>query len=378
MLCAGRPKRKLFTLFALGSVCFAGLAGAASPTSGGAVWFVAHMAAAQIFLAGVVTVRSAVWKLNYPREFRGQITARIQRIRSIGSVTAVLIAGGMLDHDPHSYRLIFPIAALFGLWGVRLSTFIRVRGERPGAAGLRQASGEGRSRGGWTEPFALSSLLSPAQVLGQMVRVLREDRRFARYCVAQSLTGISNHMTIAVAVAIVTQRLDPGNEWGFWMSTALVTALPHLAMLGSIGRWGRMFDAVGVLRFRVINVCCWGAGVLFGLGGALVLEGADRLGAASFPLAVLLFAFRGVANGLGQGGGALAWNLGHLDFTEDDRAEIYMGIHVSLTGLRGLIAPFVGMWLWREIDWLVWLIALGFSAASWGTFVSLARYERAH
>jgi hypothetical protein len=42
-------------------------------------------------------------------------------------------------------------------------------------------------------------------------------------------------------------------------------------------------------------------------------------------------------------GGKLGWNLGHNDFASDDQSTLYMGIHVTLTGVRGLIAPLAGV-----------------------------------
>ena len=89
------------------------------------------------------------------------------------------------------------------------------------------------------EPFSLTALLSPGHVLGQMVRVLDEDRRFARYCAAQSLLGVANFMTLPVLVAVITRELDHDVAWGFWVSTGVIVALPRLIMLGTIGRWGR-------------------------------------------------------------------------------------------------------------------------------------------
>jgi MFS family permease len=46
--------------------------------------------------------------------------------------------------------------------------------------------------------------------------------------------------------------------------------------------------------------------------------------------------------GVVNGGGSLAWQLGHNDFAPKDQLTAYMGIHVTLTGLRGAFAPFLG------------------------------------
>lgn len=375
MLCIGRPKRMLFTIFASGVTLLAGLVATVPPDRSAAPWFIAQMAAAQILLAGVVTVRSAIWKLNYPRSHRGQIAARIQRVRAICSVVALMAAGNALDTNPSAYRILFPIAAACGVLGVLISTRIRVRRDRVAAHRRGETLADGITPGGWIEPYSLTALISPGHVLGQMVRVLRRDRRFAIYCVAQSLTGLANLLTVSVSVAIVTRDLDPGDSSGFWISTALVSALSNLAMTGTITRWGRLFDSLGVLRFRVVNVYCWGSGLVFGLAGTIVILNGDYVGPMYFPIAMGLFALRSLANGLGMAGGALAWNLGHLDFAQPEEAEIYMGIHVSLTGLRGLLAPLIGMWVWQFTDLGIWIIGLACAVGSLITFRALAIAE---
>lgn len=53
-----------------------------------------------------------------------------------------------------------------------------------------------------------------------------------------------------------------------------------------------------------------------------------------------------------------------------------MGIHVSLIGVRALIAPLCGIWLYGLMGWPVWLIAIGFSVGSILMYESMARYER--
>ncbi len=375
MLCIGRPKIRVLVFFAAGTALCTGMIGAIPATPVGAIWFLAQIAAAQVLLSGVVTVRSAVWKSNYPRESRGQITARLQRIRRLVSVVTVLAAAGICDHDPTAYRYVFPAGAVFGLIGVWLLPKIHIRGERNELRRDRLPAVDGDLQSRMVEPFSLTALLSPGHVLGQMVRVLREDRRFARYCIAQLLTGTANLMTIPIIVALVTRELRLDTEWGFWVSTALIVALPSLVLLGSIGRWGRLFDRLGVVRMRVINVACWTASLVFAMAAALVILHAERVGPASIVLAVALFAGRGALNGLGLGGGTLAWNLGHLHFAQPQQAEIYMGIHVSLTGLRGLVAPLGGMWFWHTIGWPVWLIAIALSLSSLVLYASMARSE---
>src|SRR5690242_20926942 len=60
---------------------------------------------------------------------------------------------------------------------------------------------------------------------------------------------------------------------------------------------------------------------------------------ASLPLLWLGAVLLGAA----QAGANLGWNLGHNDFASVGRAQHYMGVHVTLTGLRGGVAPPLGV-----------------------------------
>ena len=48
----------------------------------------------------------------------------------------------------------------------------------------------------------------------------------------------------------------------------------------------------------------------------------------------------------------LGWNLGHNDFAPEERVADYLGLHVSLTGLRGLAAPLIGVWFYGLLETL--------------------------
>ena len=376
MLCVGRPKIRLLVLFSAGTALVTGMVAAIPTSSTGAIWFICQMAAAQVLMTGVLTVRSAVWKSNYPRQVRGRITARLQGVRFVVSVVTALSAAAICDRDPASYRFIYPVVAVFGLVAVWLARRIHIRGERSELRRDLRPPADPDLRRGLVEPFSLTALVSPGHVFGQMVRVLREDRRYTLYCIAQLFTGFANLMTISIIAVVVTRDLEFGNAWGFWVSTALLVAVPQLAVLGSLGRWGRLFDRLGILGFRVINVCCWVASILAAMFASLVAVNADWFGPISLPVAVALFAARALFYGLARGGGALAWYIGHLHFADAQKAEIYMGIHVSLTGLRGIIAPLCGILLWQTIGWPVWLIALAFSLVSLIMYRTMARHEQ--
>jgi hypothetical protein len=127
-----------------------------------------------------------------------------------------------------------------------------------------------------------------------------------------------------------------------------------------------------VLRFRVVNVVCWTVSLALGLAATMVTRAGADLEPFLFVTAVVLFGLRGVVNGVAQGGGTLAWNLGHLHFAREGNADVYMGIHVFLAGVRGLIAPLAGMWLYAYIGSWIWLVAIVMSLSSLSIYHDLA------
>ncbi|MHC5110721.1 MAG: hypothetical protein ACYTHJ_12695 [Planctomycetota bacterium] len=376
MLAVGRPKVRLLITFSAGTAFLTGMAGAVPNSPWGAWWFILQMAAAQILMAGVLTTRSALWKSNYPKEVRGQVTAKLQRIRFIVSAVTSLTAAAICDRNPDAYQYVYPIVAGIGISSIWMARKIRVRGERSQLAHLDKPRTNGDLPTGLVEPFSLTALISPGHVFGQMLRVLRTDASYRKYCLAQFLMGIANLMTISIVAAVITTRLEFGPHWGFWISTVLLVGFQQLGLLASLGRWGHLFDRVGVLSFRVINVSCWTASLVMGMAATVVVVYADSIGPLFLPLAVLLFATRALLAGLARGGGALAWHIGHLHFASGDEAEIYMGIHVFLTGVRGMIAPLGGIWLWSVMGWPVWIIAVTLSSLSLIMYWIMAREER--
>ncbi|HUU82997.1 MAG TPA: MFS transporter [Phycisphaerae bacterium] len=372
MLSVGRPKLRVLSVLGAATVmCLASVA--ATPQSSWGGWvFVGQMAATQAFLAGVVTLRTALWKSNYPREYRGRITARLQLIRLLTSIGAMAAAAMVFDRDATAYRFVYPLAALCGACAIVVVGRMRVRGENAELRRMSAAMEQGLDSG-LAEPFSLAAVLSPGHVLGQMRRILREDRAFARYCKALMWTGSANLMVAPVLATIVTREM----QLNYLVSVGLLDILPRTVMLIALFRWAPFFDRVGVVRYRVVSGLFWLSFLVLGTIATLVVVNEAGIGPAAPVIAIAVYGLSRVCMGMGLGGGMLAWNLGHLHFAPAHEAEIYMGVHVTLTGLRGLVMPLLGIWLWMVVGWWVWLLASCLSLVGFWGYVAMAREEGA-
>ena len=308
---------------------------------------------ARIFMSGTITMRSVVWSLNYVREVRARTTGRLQLITSIVMVITSLAGASILDGNPDSFRVMYVVATIIALLGI--FTFSRV-----------EVSGEMRHR--VHERQLRQSTLRVTRIpLAGFWRTLRRDRNFARYELYQFLSGVSTSMLEAPLIYLVSREMNAS----YTVSIALSVIIPHAIATITLPMWARYFDKVHVAEFRSRTSVVRVASQLVMWVGAF-LQG------------LWILALGRAIMGLARGGGTLAWQLGHNDFADERNLVNYMGIHVTLTGLRGAIAPFLG------IGWFVgwsgtWLpdfdgigphlfgVAVLFSLWSWFGFRSLHR-----
>jgi MFS family permease len=312
----GRAKIRFLVWLICSTSLFAGLLAVVPRTAGGAYLFVVLIFAAWICWSGVVTIRTAVWRANYPDADRAKIAGRLATAQVVVLAAAGFIIGQGLDMSPHAFRFIFPLLALFGFVGAARYVRIRLRGQR------RLMRME-RNGGALDRPS-----LNPFTI----VSVLANDHRYAGYMLCMFIFGTGNLMIGPTLAIVLTDEFNVT----YLMGILVTSIIPLLIMPFAIAVWAPLLDRVHVITFRAIH--SWS----FVLFASLVFL------SVQFHLFWLLFV-ASLAQGIGFGGGVLAWNLGHQHFAPPHRDTQYMSVHVMLTGIRGVIAPFVGVLLYSAL-----------------------------
>ncbi len=307
--------------------------------------------AARVCVAGVVTLRSTVWAANYPTSDRARVAGKITTIQVELVALAGLLIGKAMEFDEEAFRIIPPLFAGIGLIGVWRYSGIRVRQRTIlRAAELRSTENDGAPS---LNPIALW-------------RVLTGDKRFGAFMLCQMFIGVGNLMLLPVITVMLRDRFGIG-----YSGVIIAHTIPLAVMPLFIPLWARLLDRVHIIWFRSIHswIFVAAAGTYF---LAAALEVPELLYLASF--------IRGIA----FGGGALAWTLGHLDFAPAERASQYMGVHVTLTGLRGLVAPVLGIQIYTTLEHfhtgsgsLVFLVSIVIITAGALGFLLLGRTLRA-
>jgi hypothetical protein len=315
-LAHGRARIGLMVALQAAFAILVGLLGVAPRVLGGLAFAVVSILVARVVWTGILTVRAAIWSANYPRAVLARYTGRIVIVSSLAVSFAAALAAWMLDHAVIDSRWLFGAGAAAGLLAAWLYRGARVRREFVLLAEENAAAGHSR-------PFSL----------GMLFEILGKDPHFREYMFWMGIFGGGNLMLTSQLVVIFSEHLHLAAS----LQIALLSVVP-LALLPLFVRfWARMFDEGHVVEYRarqgwalvaavlVISIGTWGGWVAMLWVGAVMLA----------------FAYAG-AN--------LGWNLGHNDFAAVGRAQHYMGVHVTLTGVRGAIAPPAGIVIYQWLE----------------------------
>jgi hypothetical protein len=308
----GRAKVPILVRLQLFFMAFVALVAFLPSGNVGAAVLTIAMVMSRLVLGGIVTLRSLVWTLNYPRETRARVTARLHFF-AIGTLTATSFLGSaFLDANAEGFRILYGAGALLAAVGVVSFSRIRLVNE-DAQLGLERS---------FTSRASTGSFASLFRAFG----ILRRDRLFARYQTFQFVLGLGNMMVSAPLVYLVSHELQAD----YVASIGVVMVVPLLFSMLTLPIWGAYMDRVHVSEFRARHSWLWVLAHLL-----------TWVGAVEGSLGWLVAG--AVVFGAGRGGGALAWNLGHNDFARGGEVADYMGLHVTLTGIRGAFSPFLGM-----------------------------------
>ena len=99
-----------------------------------AVALVALYVLARCLVSGLLTIRTVIWRANYPRHSRSRITGRLMIINTLMIATVPIIAAGLFDKyqqtNPWLFRAVYLGAACVGVVGIYAYLGLRVRRER--------------------------------------------------------------------------------------------------------------------------------------------------------------------------------------------------------------------------------------------------------
>lgn len=153
---------------------------------------------------------------------------------------------------------------------------------------------------------------------------VRGNRPFAKLLVVWMLIGLGNLISWALFVEFIG---NPAYGFGFdaERSGFITSTVPMLAFIVTVVPWGTIFDKLPFYRVRAMVNLFFIAGILiYYLGGSML----------TLCLGIAL-------HGIARSGGQILWMLWTTRFADAERVSEYQSVHSFLTGVRGVLAPFI-------------------------------------
>ncbi len=238
------------------------------------------------------------------RAYSSDARGRALSVVRLGMVLSMLaftpIVGLVLDR--FGYQIVYPAAAVFGV--ISALMFLRMKPATPS---------EDR----------VAAL--PKQSVLELWRVLRHDRRFGIYLLAIIGFGLGGLVGVAFYPAVIVDRLHLTYEQVSWLSFAQSVSW----VLGLL-IWGRTMDRRGAP---------WAMRLCFAL--SIIVPLSYLLATSEW---VLLPAY--IVGGLTSGGIDLAFTNAAIDLAKPGQTYEYAALQRTIIGVRGLVGPFLGVWLY--------------------------------
>lgn len=243
-------------------------------------------------------------RAHYPDRSRGRLFSKTLLVRASATIGFAALGGWLLDLRFDWFRWLLWAFAVSGL--VSAACFWSVP-----AFSLRRASGSESGRG-----------------IFRAMRWLKRDREFRVVILASMAMGIGVLTASSIRVDYLVNP-EHGLEYGATLVAILSGILPSAVRVASTLWWGGWFDRANVFRLRIV------VNFFFAVGIACYFS-TDWLWLIVVGTSLL---------GLARGGGEILWNLWVTKVAEPENVGEYMSVHTSFTGVRALLAPFIGFYL---------------------------------
>ena len=270
----------------------------------------------------------------YPDRQRGRLMGYVRVAAQTFTFLATLTAGRLLDHGI-SYRYLFPVAGLLGI--AAAFSFSRVR---PLVAQASVVEGARR--------------LSAREFLLDTLSILRENVGYRWFALSVFTYGFGNLMVIPLYALYQVDVLG--------ITNTQIANLANFASLWAIAGsffWGRFVDRHGAGRSVLISI-------LLITVSPLVYLMTRSVEGLFFASALAGFGFAGIE---------LSYMQSILSYAEPGRAAQYQSLHSLLLGVRGVLAPLVGVPLMHALDYpKVFLLAFAIMGA--GSLMQWAATKR--
>ncbi|MCB5278377.1 MAG: MFS transporter [Candidatus Cloacimonetes bacterium] len=276
----------------------------------------------------------------YQRNIRPQRRAAVYGYTlSIGmaiSIVLTFIVGRALDIQESSFRWILALTGIAGFISTLLHSRINIQEPMIEPSQIHE------------KVTLKAAFLDPIQ---RSLALMKQNKAFSAFERSFSIYGMGYIMMQPIIPIYMVDRLQLSYTNNFLAKGVL----SQLGMLFLAPLFGSLHDRMHPFKYIGFSFALL---MLFPLLFVL-----SSYWAGESVVAVIIVFVAYTIFGLAMTGVNMAWNMSSIFFAGNEDAAMYQSVHVTLTGVRGLVAPVLGFTLLRLIGIeSVFIVAAGFLA----------------
>lgn len=286
-------------------------------------------------------------KSNYRHQNFGKLYSYSTTLNKIILLVTTFIYGLLLDYDNYIYVYVFPVIAVLGIISVYLLSMI----EYP-----REELPEKR------KTFRKSVVDSILNMFG----ILKENKAYRHFEIAFMLYGFAFMITYTVINIFFYEALNLN-----YTSVAFYRNAYNILAIVLLPFFGKLLGNIDPRKFGVITFLSLMLYIFFLSLTEYVQGNFEFFNVTMYYTLIFYILFHGVFAATM----VLLWNIGSAYFGPAYQAGTYQSIHLSLTGIRSIFSPLLGVVFYEMFGFTV-TFAIAISAILIGIYVLMWSYRR--
>ncbi len=307
--------------------------------------FILLLTVVYFFSSLLIPALNSLYQTNFRKEIRGKLFGYTVSLGTLLSMITTYFAGHLLDVNEQFYRQFLLFAGISGCLSCLVLPLIK--NTKIDEASVVHA------------PLSFKEVfLSP---ITRSMQLMKSNKEFAIFERNFSLYGMGFIMVIPVIPIYLVEHLHL-NYTNTFIAKGVISQVGILLLSPF---FGKLLDRKDVFHFTSLVFALL---MFYPLGFiASIAFHSFALKVAFVYLAYLLF-------GVAMSGVNIAWSMGSISFAGKEDASMFQSVHVTLTGVRGLIAPFLGFIILRTFG-LTSVFVVAFLFLATASFLSYKQYK---
>ena len=295
-----------------------------SALKGNSVWHYLFLGVFLVYFFGNIIIYPAInvlLKTNYKHENFGKLYSYATSLNKIIILIATFAYGLLLDADNFAFRYVFPIigvlgvASLFVLSGIDYSKVVQ-------------------------HPAALKFRDSVKESLRTMVNIMKTNKPYRHFEIGFMFYGFSFMISVTIINIFFQEALQLN-----YSSVAFYKNAYNILAIILLPFFGKLLSNIDPRRFAAITFAALFMYIFFLLMTDYYPAYIQVWDLKIYYMLIASFFFYGIFAATM----ALLWFIGSAYFCKPEEADDYQSVHLSLTGVRSLIAPIFGVYFYELI-----------------------------